>query len=405
MVGLLVRKSVLSLLALFFVMSLYVTHGDTQTTTVVGIQADASEPPAPRCPGAQGYVVESTLDLPVGNNGGRILRYDPLGDRVYTMQFGASPTSVCVATASTPLTLIGCTPFTNPGEVFVLNQPANAVVNSDGEFIYYHRKAPATCVNPAFQCLGSRVFQGASQVLDVDYTGFGIQQLDAVVIDRDTDQAWLHYVDIVASNRQLGIINADTKTVITQLFGITPSTGFGGFIALDDANVYGYNATVAWRTPRAASAFTTTALGCLGGRTPDDIVVTRDDTGGSINIATSGGSPDIMCGIPKGTFVQNLTTSFVAADGDETGEMTAFYDRGNNVIHTFRANPATNILRRVQLSGFQNITGTILDFLAGSCCSIYIDRHTVMDFSPENLALYIVSTTSPARITKIRVCA
>ena len=359
-----------------------------------------------------GYSVDTFTDLPSGFNAGIFAAVDNVNRRLYVMtQGGGSDFRLCVLALS-DLTNQGCLTLTNPSEIV---QEANfeGVVNSSGEFWFFHRKPNGTGCTPVFPgnpCVGTRLFNGPAQSADVDFLAVDAGNLDALQIDEGTQLAWLKHVNELGV-RSLSIFNASTQSLVLKNFGAPPDPAGGGLITIDEANdlVYGFDnsGNAIWRTPQAAASFTSLGLSIGASRQYINIAQDNDRVGVVTDNAVI---PGLGQWVDKSTFdaPSRQTVTFATADGGAGGEPTEsyqiFFDNVNSSYHSLRENGATNFIRRLAVgpaTGNVTLASDVLLASAGNFTNVANSAAFSSDFA----SIYLINRSTPARVFKISVCA
>ncbi len=261
-----------------------------------------------------------------------------------------------------------------------------------------------TCIAGGL-CGSLLAFNGSTFIGVGNDTTTRVDQMDDA---RFANTSTLFLADAGAGNRRATLWSTSSLTKL----GTGAPIGVNGFSLISRAmNGYNYmsigSATTPniYRLPVGTTVFDSSAtLSFGGGRISNAIFTFGDADNFILNESTfSGGFTGLrnFASAPAMTDLGNAAT-YIAGDQSAAYQST-FYDSVNNKVHSVRSDAggglASNIIRSDSLA-------VIEERFACATCSVNNGQGMQMaDFSTNMARLYLVNTTNPPTVNKIKVCA
>lgn len=419
-------KTKLILWYLFLWVSLLSTPAFGQVTQIIGAAVDPVVPPTLPCT-TFGFVEEAQLTLPTGFNNGVMIRVMP--SRTTNIPYNNLGYAITeVAAVNTQLTVFDLTTMTirasatisTPAGKYRLAQRVQGDLDTDGRLYIFREAAQGgpSCPAGSANCISfARFLENASMQLE-GITGNCITSN----IDDARDGGSGSYVTI--SNRdpicggtgrefRLWSKSSLAFSSLGTQFGIS---AFGHLSRLFNGNVYGCltDATNTCRRIPSGSAtsnatfsftssFSTRLLGAIYPAVTDFVGNTNQILGSSDQ---TGGVQARRAFVNESNLV-NCCTNLYAAGGTDGAAIFqgTFYDALNNKVFSARVDGINEELIRTTPGPNTFTVEATLNCVNCNYNGGSASGSQVIDYAPHKARLFTISTTSPAVINRIRICA
>lgn len=381
--------------------------------SILGAAADATIPPPPPCL-TFGFSVEAISTLPIGQNDIRMIRVDRSGNTQTGYAITSQATGYTVyAFDFKTMVVLGVNTVTplgyrNAGRL------QGDVGRTDGKLYLFHEVSTANPACPSNRCLVmSRWSASTLENSLVDATGSIIDNIDDA---RESGNNFL----VIVSRGSAPLVREFRTYSKSSLIRIASGTqmaagttnGFGHVSRTLNGRMYAGSATLAvgnvWTFAQdSATADNTATIGfavglLLGAMFPTDSGLTffifDSSQTGAIVAQRSYITPPVTAAGPQPfDAVVDLGASFQGS----------FWDSVNRKVFALRTTVAANGSVQRDTEGLTSAFNTEETFACASCGnSGGMDTGTqIVDYNQTYARMYVGSNESPARLTKIKVCA
>lgn len=405
-----IARLAIGLLLLF---SLAVPLPASAIQVLAGGAVDATVPPPPPCL-TFGFSVEAISTLPVGQNNIRMVRIDRSGNTQtgYAVTSQATGYTVYVFDFKT-MAVLGVNAVT-PAGYRDAGRLQGDVGRTDGKLYLFHEVSTANPACPANRCVVMNRWSGSTlENTVVDTTGSIIDNID------DARESGNNFLVIVnrGSAPFVREFRTYSKSALIRIASGTQmaagtTNGFGHVSRTLDGRMYAGSATLAvgnvWTFAQdSATADNTATIGfavglLLGAVFPSDTGLTfflfdSSQTGAIIAQRSYITPPVTAAGPQPFDAVADLGASFQGS----------FWDSVNRKVFALRTTVAAIGSAQRDTEGLTSAFNTEETFACASCGnSGGMDTGTqIVDYNQTYARMYVGSNETPARITKIKVCA
>lgn len=380
---------------------------------LTGGAVDATIPPPPPC-ATFGFSVEAIVTLPVGQNNIRMVRIDRSGNTQIGYAITSQPTGYTVyAFDFKTMAVLGINTMTPLGYRDA-GRLQGDVGRTDGKLYLFHEVSTAEPSCPGNRCVVMSRWSGSTlEQSTVDTTGSIINNID------DARESGANFL-VIVSRTSAPLVREFRTYDKSSLLRLSSGTQ----MAAGTTNGFGHIARTLNGRMYAGSA--TLAVG--------NVWTFAQDTATADNTATIGFAVGLLLGA---IFPSDAGLSFFLFDSSQTGAIIAqrsyitppvtaagpqpfdgvvdlgasyqgsFWDSTNRKVFALRSTVASIGSVQRDTEGLTSAFNTEETFACASCPnSGGMDTGTqVVDYNQQYARMYVGSNESPARLTKIKVCA